>query len=147
MITPVRANFLPHARLVPMRSVLQEYLVKVGSAIVPYRNHHSIKEVSGSSFAAPITRGLLARLISLMPGLRPLEAKVILHRLAAPWRSDVIGPNVRIETAHPTDSLDRDPKISCKLNLLRRLISVGLVKIYFFAEQMKNGSQKKETKG
>ena len=35
MIAPVRANFLPDARLVPMRSALQEYLAKVGSAIVP----------------------------------------------------------------------------------------------------------------
>jgi len=35
MIVPVRANFLPDERFVPMRSALQEYLVKVGNAIVP----------------------------------------------------------------------------------------------------------------
>jgi hypothetical protein len=37
---------------------------------------------------------LLARLISGMPGLLPLEAKSILHRLAMPWRTDVTAPNV-----------------------------------------------------
>ncbi len=57
-------------------------------------NHRSNKEVTGSSFAAPIMASLLARLISKMPGLLPLEAKSILHRLAMPWRPDVTAPNV-----------------------------------------------------
>jgi hypothetical protein len=90
---------------------------------------------------------LLARLISLMPGLRPLEAKAILHRLAAPWRSDVIGPSVRIETAHPTDSLDRDPKNILQVESAQASNQCRSRKDLFFAEQMKNGSQKKETKG
>jgi hypothetical protein len=37
---------------------------------------------------------LLARLISEMPGLAPLEAKSIMHRLAIPWRDEVTAPNV-----------------------------------------------------
>ena len=57
-------------------------------------NNHSTKEVTGSSFAAPIMSALVARLISEMPNLAPLEAKAILHRLAIPWRSDVTAPNV-----------------------------------------------------
>jgi subtilisin family serine protease len=76
---------------------LVEFAARGVGVTLPW-NHHSIKEVSGSSFAAPIISGLLARLISLMPGLRPLEAKAILHRLATPWRPDVIGPNVSYST-------------------------------------------------
>lgn len=57
-------------------------------------NHCSVKEVSGSSFAVPIMTALLARLISVMGQLRPLEAKAILHRLAQPWREEIFAPNV-----------------------------------------------------
>lgn len=57
-------------------------------------NNHATKEVTGSSFAAPIMSALLARLISEMPNLAPLEAKSILHRLAIPWRPEVTAPNV-----------------------------------------------------
>ncbi|MDQ6626318.1 MAG: S8 family serine peptidase [Verrucomicrobiota bacterium] len=61
-------------------------------------NNHSTKEVTGSSFAAPIISALLARLLSFMPDLAPLEAKSILHRLATPWNEDLTAPN--IATAH-----------------------------------------------
>ena len=40
------------------------------------------KQVTGSSFAAPHVAGLLARLISSILGLSPLEAKALLARLA-----------------------------------------------------------------
>jgi len=40
------------------------------------------KQVTGSSFAAPHVAGLLARLISGVPTLSPLEAKALLARLA-----------------------------------------------------------------
>jgi len=42
------------------------------------------KKVSGSSFAAPHLAGLLARMLSRMPGLNPLEAKALLRKLATP---------------------------------------------------------------
>jgi subtilisin len=44
-----------------------------------------VKRVTGSSFAVPHVAGLLARLLSCCPDLSPLEAKALLHRLAAPW--------------------------------------------------------------
>ena len=43
------------------------------------------KKVTGSSFAAPRASGLLARLLSNLPLLSPLQAKALLHELAAPW--------------------------------------------------------------
>jgi subtilisin len=43
------------------------------------------KKVTGSSFAAPHISGLLARLLSGCPTLTPLQAKSLLHTLAAPW--------------------------------------------------------------
>jgi len=42
----------------------------------------STKRVTGSSFAAPHLTGLVARLVSGMPHLSPLEAKALLQRLA-----------------------------------------------------------------
>ncbi len=45
------------------------------------------KKVTGSSFAAPHAAGLLARLISCVPALPPLQAKALLHQLAAPWKA------------------------------------------------------------
>jgi subtilisin family serine protease len=72
---------------------LVEFAARGVDVTLPW-NNHSMKQVSGSSFAAPIMSGLLARLISIMPSLCPLEAKSILHRLATPWRPDVIAPNV-----------------------------------------------------
>jgi subtilisin family serine protease len=43
------------------------------------------KKVTGSSFAAPHVAALLARLLSGCPSLTPLQAKSLLHTLAAPW--------------------------------------------------------------
>lgn len=43
------------------------------------------KKVTGSSFAAPHLSALLARLLSGSPSLTPLQAKSLLHTLAAPW--------------------------------------------------------------
>jgi subtilisin len=72
---------------------LVEFAARGVDVTLPW-NNHSTKEVTGSSFAAPIMSALLARMISEMPKLAPLEAKAILHRLAIPWRSDVTAPNV-----------------------------------------------------
>jgi len=44
------------------------------------------KKVTGSSFAAPHVAGLLARLLSCCPDLSPVQAKALLHQLAAPWK-------------------------------------------------------------
>ena len=44
----------------------------------------AIKMVTGSSFAAARLTGLLARLLSGCPGLHPLQAKALLHKLAQP---------------------------------------------------------------
>ena len=72
---------------------LVEFAARGVDVTLPW-NNHATKEVTGSSFAAPIMSALLARLISEMPGLAPLEAKSILHRLAIPWRAEVTAPNV-----------------------------------------------------
>jgi subtilisin family serine protease len=58
-------------------------------------NHHSTKAVTGSSFATPLVAALLARLISIIPKLTPLEAKAILHRIAKPWDIAIGASNVR----------------------------------------------------
>jgi subtilisin family serine protease len=50
----------------------------------------TMKRVTGSSFAAPRVTGLLARLLSEIPELTPLEAKALLHRLAQPWSRDLL---------------------------------------------------------
>jgi subtilisin len=52
------------------------------------------KVVTGSSYAAPVVAGLLARLLSVYPDLPPLEAKALLHRVAEPFRDEVAGSNV-----------------------------------------------------
>ena len=72
---------------------LVEFAARGVDVTLPW-NNHATKEVTGSSFAAPIMSSLLARLISKMPGLLPLEAKSILHRLAKPWRPEITAPNV-----------------------------------------------------
>jgi subtilisin len=43
------------------------------------------KTMSGSSFAAPRVAGMLARLLSEHPGIPPLQAKALFHRMARPW--------------------------------------------------------------
>jgi subtilisin family serine protease len=42
------------------------------------------KQVTGSSFAAPHVTGMLARLLSALPAVSPLQAKALLQNLAAP---------------------------------------------------------------
>jgi subtilisin len=59
------------------------------------------KTVTGSSYAAPLVAGLLARLISVYPQLSPLEAKALLHRIAAPLTTEVIASNVLADVLPP----------------------------------------------
>jgi len=72
---------------------LVEFLARGVDVTLPW-NHHLTREVTGSSFAAPVLTGLLARLISVFPNLPPLEAKALLHRLAIPWRKEINVPNM-----------------------------------------------------
>lgn len=51
--------------------------------------------VTGSSFAAPRWTGLLACLLSVNPGITPLQAKALFHRLARPWTEEITAPNER----------------------------------------------------
>jgi len=53
------------------------------------------KKVTGSSFAAPRVTGMLACLLSEVPGLDPLQVKALFHRLAVPWSPDIMAPNER----------------------------------------------------
>jgi len=73
---------------------LVEFAARGVDIEVPW-NRGAIKQMTGSSFAAPVFSGLLARLLSVFPKLRPLEAKSILLRAAAPWTADIAAPNVR----------------------------------------------------
>ena len=52
------------------------------------------KKATGSSYAAPHVAGLLARLLSVHPGLPPLQAKALLHLQARRWSAEVAGSNV-----------------------------------------------------
>ena len=54
-----------------------------------------MKKVTGSSFAAPRVAGMLARLLSVEPGLRPMQAKALFHQIARPWTEDLRAPNER----------------------------------------------------
>jgi hypothetical protein len=49
--------------------------------------------VTGSSFAAPQVVGLLARILSVAPGIDPLQAKALLRQLAEDWNSDIQASN------------------------------------------------------
>ena len=54
-----------------------------------------LKKVTGSSFAAPHVAGMLACLLSVKPGLRPLQAKTLFHQIAQPWTQELRAPNER----------------------------------------------------
>jgi subtilisin family serine protease len=55
----------------------------------------AIKKVTGSSFAAPRVTGMLACLLSVQPGIAPLQAKALFHRLARPWNHSLGAFNCR----------------------------------------------------
>ena len=72
---------------------LVEFAARGVNVEVAWKNGR-MKQVTGSSYAAPRVAGLLARLISVRPDLTPLQAKALFHAVADPWTQDVIGPNV-----------------------------------------------------
>jgi subtilisin family serine protease len=51
------------------------------------------KKMTGSSFAAPRVAAMLACLLSVYPGIPPLQAKALFHRLAQPWTRSLMAPN------------------------------------------------------
>jgi len=54
-----------------------------------------MKKVTGSSFAAPRVTGMLARLLSEIPDLDPLQTKGLFQRFALPWSREIMAPNER----------------------------------------------------
>ena len=74
---------------------LVEFAARGVNVMLPW-SQRSQKEVTGSSFAAPVASGLLARLLSVIPELKPLEAKSLLHRIARPWRETLTAPNIAL---------------------------------------------------
>jgi subtilisin family serine protease len=74
---------------------LVEFAAAGHELTVAWRNGTRREKTTGSSYAAPLVAGLLARIISVYPGLPPLEAKALLHRLARPFDSDIAGINVK----------------------------------------------------
>lgn len=63
---------------------LVEFVAR-GSGIEVAWKGGGMRNISGSSFAAPHAAALLARLLSVYPALSPLQAKALLHRLAEPF--------------------------------------------------------------
>ena len=63
---------------------LVEFAAQGVNVRVPWKGGHTIQS-TGSSFAAPRVAGLLARLLSAHPGMRPLQVKSLLHAIARPW--------------------------------------------------------------
>jgi subtilisin family serine protease len=51
------------------------------------------REVTGSSFAAPLVAALLARLLSAAPELDPMQAKALLRQVAEDWNTDIRASN------------------------------------------------------
>ncbi len=62
---------------------LVEFAALGAGVRVPWKGGLTI-ETTGSSFAAPRVAGLLARLLSAHPELKPLQAKELLRAIAAP---------------------------------------------------------------
>jgi subtilisin family serine protease len=56
------------------------------------------REVTGSSFAAPLVAALLARLLSVAPRLDPMQAKALLRQVAEDWSTDIQASNESIGT-------------------------------------------------
>jgi len=71
---------------------LVEFAARGVDVEVPWRGG-AVKKVTGSSFAAPRVAGLLARLLSVVPEISPVQAKALFHRFATPWTREVSAPN------------------------------------------------------
>jgi subtilisin family serine protease len=71
---------------------LVEFAARGVDLSIPWKGNQ-IARHSGSSFAAPHVSGLLARLLSVYPNLKPLVAKSLLQEIAKSWTVDLMGPN------------------------------------------------------
>ncbi len=71
---------------------LVEFAARGVDLEVPWKNARWSKK-TGSSFAAPHVAGLLARLLSVHPSLKPPVAKALLQEIARPWEPTLRGPN------------------------------------------------------
>ncbi len=87
--TVITVNFVPTARadaLFYRSGQLVEFGAR-GQGIEVAWKEGGVKNVTGSSFAAPHVTALLARLLSLSCAPPPLQVKAMLHQLARPWIS------------------------------------------------------------
>lgn len=71
---------------------LVEFAARGVDLELPWKNKRLMKQ-TGSSFAAPHVSGLLARLLSVYPALKPPVAKALLQEIALPWTRDLAAPN------------------------------------------------------
>ena len=72
---------------------LVEFFARGERIRVPWLENHW-KTVTGSSYAAPVMSGLIARLLSLHPELSVPLVKAILREVAKPWDAKIAGDNV-----------------------------------------------------
>ncbi len=80
----VRGIDCPEEALYHSRGRMVSFLARGERVEVPWLGGDT-KIETGSSFAAPIVSGKIARLISVLPRLSPAAIKPLLAELAAPW--------------------------------------------------------------
>lgn len=71
---------------------LVEFAARGVGVELPWKNG-SFAARTGSSFAAAHTAGLLARLLSVYPALKPMVALALLQEVATAWTPSIAGPN------------------------------------------------------
>lgn len=71
---------------------LVEFAARGVDLQIPWKNHATVCH-SGSSFAAPHVSGLLSRLLSVHPGIKPLVAKSLLQEITKNWTPDMMAGN------------------------------------------------------
>lgn len=71
---------------------LVEFAARGVNLRVPWRKS-TFRYQTGSSYAAPHVSGLLARMLSVHPGIKPPVAKALLQEVALPWDPDLKAPN------------------------------------------------------
>jgi subtilisin len=71
---------------------LVEFAARGVDLEIPWKDHQVARH-SGSSFAAPHVAGLLARLLSVYPRIKPLVAKSLLQEVAKSWTPAIKASN------------------------------------------------------